>query len=168
MVTCILHNCNTEMTSFRLSRKYVTCCAACSKVNNLNRSVIRRGKIAGKSYYNCDKPGCNRVGIDRGNGETSCPKCLGSKMGPKSGRRDSSHYDPVGRGVGGIYHTDFRKTICKSWGKQCDNYPRCSSSCETNDLFEYQTNGGVDCYVEPLPEKRGTMGASFAVHSDNS
>ena len=51
----------------------------------------------------------------------------------------------------------FRDTICARknvlingrGGVLCDNYSACSDSLVTDGLFEYEKNGGVDCYVGP-------------------
>jgi len=146
---CILPNCKNEIPSARLLRKQgVTCCADHGQIHSINRMTRRRA--GNRKVHNCGNKDCNRVFIDFGKGDTFCSKCRGSKMGRcKLGRKEDYNYVSTGRDGGGKFYQDFRLSICKADGKCCVNYSKCSDSAafHKKGLFEYQKNGGVNCYI---------------------
>jgi hypothetical protein len=69
----------------------------------------------------------------------------------------------------GKYYRDFRRTICKTYGKICANYSKCSDSAmpHKHGAFKYQTNGGINCYEAPATVNRVNYGNSLGVCSEN-
>jgi hypothetical protein len=61
----------------------------------------------------------------------------------------------------------FRETVCRKKGNfsfttLCANYSKCSDGEMTGKPWEYEVNGGKDCFTEPHEILRKQMGGSFA------
>jgi hypothetical protein len=61
----------------------------------------------------------------------------------------------------------FRSTVCRRPGifsgvTICANYSKCSDNEATGEPWEFEKNGGRNCFRPPVDMKQNTLGGSFA------
>lgn len=172
-MSCLLEGCENPLPTINDQRvKY--CSPIHKRIAHRNKSTMRRADEKGLPVGKCASSKCFALFVKTAENVTMCPVCR--KYGEQSQEiihiknespiefvniKKDDHF--MGLAV------DFRHSICRRNGKEplCKNYSKCSDSiCMAKDgAFEYQKNGGVDCWEDPGDAKSGNLyGEQLTVH----
>lgn len=147
---CHKRGCKNKIDKSRTSRA-LFCSDEHAKEQRLEDLRSTRKKSM-KAAHHCAAEGCHNEFIKASNAQKYCPGCQGSES-TKKAKPGAFKNRPENSGVivaGASFH-DFRAKICKPNNIDCKYFSKCSDSLmeHKQGLFEYQKNGGVNCYKAP-------------------
>jgi len=132
---CKLETCNKDIPRTRRSTAHF-CCEKCAGIYKTNVKTARDKAARVVVEQTCIRKGCGNKFIKTENAQLYCPDC----------KSKAYNYDET-ISCGKMFK-DFRTTICRRTGVECDGFTVCSDSVVEfpRGAFKYQTNGGVDCW----------------------